>query len=133
MVAVDEKVERVDVTVADGPGAWRALCDELGCRGEVVSPDGDRLVGEACEEVGDVGTSGVVGEDDVESVDAAAVNGGGCFGEEVGETAKQGGCLANGGGGIEAGEQWLPVGVIHQAPRPAEVFGWSVGGADRGD
>ena len=55
---------------------------------------------------------------------------GGGVGEEVGESAQQGGGLLDRGRRAEPGEQWLPGGEVHQAPGAIEVAARPVGAAD---
>ena len=88
------------------------------------------LRGEVLEEVVDVRLASLAGEFAVQPVERTVVEGGGGVGEEVWESAQQGGGLLDRGRRAEPGEQWLPGGEVHQAPSAIEVGARSVGAAN---
>ena len=102
----------------------------FGGSGQVVSSDGVGVCGDALEEVVDVRLASVAGEFAVQPVERTVVECGGGVGEEVGESAQQGGGLLDRGRRAEPGEQWLPGGEVHHAPGAIEVAARPVGAAN---
>ena len=116
-LAVDEQVERVEIAVADDLCVVRGGGELFRCSGQVVSSDGVGVCGKALEEVVDVGLAGVACEFAVQPVEWTVVECGGGVGEEVGESAQQGGGLFDRGRRAEPAEQRLSGGEVHHGSR----------------
>ena len=124
MCAVGQDVERVEVAVADdagpivGPGRGDAFDESP----KPHVADGGDLAEVVLEEPVEAG--GAVGERVQSGLDGGGVElveGDGRVGERVRQTGGKARKGRQGADTVESGEEWLPVGEVHDAPRPCAV------------